>query len=71
VIAILAGGLIAGTLDIGAAALIYALSPGDILRSIAGGLLGAPALQGGIVVPDWGSFFNGPCRSSSPSFTLL
>jgi uncharacterized membrane protein YagU involved in acid resistance len=45
--AILAGGLIAGTLDIGAAALINMLDPRIILRFIAGGLLGKAALQGG------------------------
>jgi hypothetical protein len=45
--AILAGGLIAGALDIGAAALINLLDPRIILRFIAGGVLGKAALQGG------------------------
>ncbi|HJU26374.1 MAG TPA: hypothetical protein VJ722_06855 [Rhodanobacteraceae bacterium] len=46
--AILAGGFIAGTLDIGAASLINWISPLVILRFVAGGLLGPPALQGGM-----------------------
>jgi hypothetical protein len=45
--AILAGGLIAGTIDIGAAALINMIDPRIILRFIAGGVLGKAALQGG------------------------
>jgi hypothetical protein len=45
--AILLAGLVAGTLDIGAAALINLLSPISILNFIAGGLLGKAALQGG------------------------
>jgi uncharacterized membrane protein YagU involved in acid resistance len=48
--AILAGGLIAGTLDIGAAALINLLDPRIILRFIAGGVLGQAALRGGAAV---------------------
>jgi hypothetical protein len=48
--AILLGGLIAGTLDIGAAALINLLSPLVILHFIAGGLLGKAALAGGAPV---------------------
>lgn len=46
--AILAGGLLAGTVDVGAAALISMLDPRIILRFIAGGLLGKTALHG-----DW------------------
>lgn len=46
-LAILAGGLIAGTVDIGAAALINMIDPRVILRFIAGGVLGKAALQGG------------------------
>lgn len=46
-LAIFAGGLIAGTLDIGAAALINLASPRLILRFIAGGVQGSAALQGG------------------------
>lgn len=45
--AILLGGLIAGTIDIGAAALINLLSPVFIMKVIAGGLLGKAALAGG------------------------
>jgi len=42
---ILAGGLIAGTIDIGAAALINWISPAIILRFIASGLIGPQARQ--------------------------
>lgn len=45
--AVAVGGLIAGTIDIGAAALINRVDPPVILRFIAGGLLGKAALQGG------------------------
>jgi hypothetical protein len=48
--AILLGGLIAGTIDIGAAALINFVSPLLILHFIAGGLLGKAALAGGAAV---------------------
>ena len=46
-IAVLVAGLVAGTLDIGAAALINLASPVLILQFIAGGLLGRAALSGG------------------------
>ena len=46
-LAIVVGGLVAGTLDIGAAALINLIDPRTILRFIAGGALGKAALQGG------------------------
>ncbi|TAN07462.1 MAG: hypothetical protein EPN36_02175 [Rhodanobacteraceae bacterium] len=46
-LAILAGGLIAGTLDIGAAALNNRVDPRLILHFIAGGVQGAAALHGG------------------------
>jgi uncharacterized membrane protein YagU involved in acid resistance len=46
-IAILLGGFVAGTIDIGAASLIYQVSPVIILHAIASGLLGKPAFQGG------------------------
>jgi hypothetical protein len=46
--AILFGGLIAGTLDIGAASLISGRNPVFISQFIAGGLLGKPALEGGL-----------------------
>jgi hypothetical protein len=45
--AIVVGGLLAGTIDIGAAALINMLDPRVILRFIAGGVQGKAALQGG------------------------
>lgn len=45
--AILVGGLIASTIDIGAAAWINGLDPSRIQQFIAGGLLGPAALQGG------------------------
>lgn len=45
--AILAGGLVAGTLDIGAAALINRMDPRVVLRIIAGGIQGRAALAGG------------------------
>src|SRR3569833_289608 len=41
------GGLIAGTVDIGAATLINMVNPLVILQAIASGLLGRPAFQGG------------------------
>jgi len=47
-IAILLAGLIAGTLDIGAAALINGRNPLVILLVIASGLLGKGAFQGGL-----------------------
>jgi uncharacterized membrane protein YagU involved in acid resistance len=46
--AIVLGGLIAGTLDIGAAALINGKSPLVILLLIASGLLGKSSFQGGL-----------------------
>jgi uncharacterized membrane protein YagU involved in acid resistance len=46
--AILLGGLIAGTLDVGAAALVNGRSPLVILLVIASGLLGKASLQGGL-----------------------
>src|SRR5690242_7562501 len=45
--AILLGGLIAGTVDIGAAALITGQSPLFILHVIAGGLMGSTAIESG------------------------
>ncbi|HJR13390.1 MAG TPA: hypothetical protein VJ833_05770 [Rhodanobacteraceae bacterium] len=54
--AILVGGLVAGTLDIGAASLINMIDPRVILRFIAGGLLGKAALQGGPAVAWLGLF---------------
>ncbi|MGH8144725.1 MAG: hypothetical protein ACREPY_00165 [Rhodanobacteraceae bacterium] len=46
-LAVLVGGLVAGTIDIGAAALINMIDPRVILKFIAGGVLGKAALQGG------------------------
>lgn len=48
--AILLGGFVAGTIDIVAAALINLVGPILVLRFIAGGLLGRPALAGGTSV---------------------
>jgi hypothetical protein len=48
--AIFVGGFVAGTIDIGAAALINLANPILILHFIAGGLLGKPALEGGAAV---------------------
>jgi uncharacterized membrane protein YagU involved in acid resistance len=47
-VAILLGGLIAGTIDIGAAALINGRNPLVILLVIASGLLGKASFQGGL-----------------------
>jgi hypothetical protein len=49
-VAILLGGFVAGTIDIGAAALINLVSPILILDFIAGGLVGKTALAGGASV---------------------
>lgn len=48
--AALTGGLVAGTVDVGAAALISRNDPRFILRFIAGGVQGRQALQGGVEV---------------------
>ena len=47
---IVLGGVVAGTLDIGAAALINWASPALILRFVAGGLLGKTAQDGGAAI---------------------
>jgi uncharacterized membrane protein YagU involved in acid resistance len=47
VTAILLGGLVAGTVDIGAASLIFHASPTQVLPAIASGLVGKAAAQGG------------------------
>ena len=44
---VIVAGVIAGTIDIGAASLINALSPIVILRAVASGLLGKGAFEGG------------------------
>lgn len=49
-VAILYGGFVAGTIDIGAASLINGISPLIILRAIASGLLGKAAFQGGMPI---------------------
>ncbi len=43
----LLAGLIAGTLDIGSAALIYHASPAVIMQAIASGILGSTSFRGG------------------------
>ena len=48
--AVLYGGFVAGTIDIGSAAAINGISPLIILRAIASGLLGKAAFQGGLPV---------------------
>ena len=48
--AILLGGLIAGTVDIGAASLINMANPLGVLRAIASGLIGKAAHGGGLPV---------------------
>jgi hypothetical protein len=48
--AVLSGGIVAGILDIGAAAAINRAGPVAILRVIASGLLGPKALKGGTLV---------------------
>ena len=45
--AILLGGLVAGTVDVGAASLIFHAGPDKVLRAIASGLIGKAAKQGG------------------------
>ena len=45
--AVIAGGLVAGLVDVGAAALINELSPIVVLRAIASGVLGKAAFHGG------------------------
>lgn len=45
---LVAAGLVAGTIDIGAASLINALSPMVILQAVASGLLGKAAFGGGV-----------------------
>ncbi|HLY04421.1 MAG TPA: hypothetical protein VKR31_01625 [Rhizomicrobium sp.] len=54
--AILLGGLVAGTIDIGAASAISERSPILILRVIAGGILGRASLQGGAATAILGLF---------------
>jgi uncharacterized membrane protein YagU involved in acid resistance len=53
-VAILMGGLIAGTIDIGSACLINGAPPTVILRAIAGGLLGKSASAGGLPIAGLG-----------------
>lgn len=49
-LAILCGGFVAGTLDIGAAASMSSLNPLVVMRLVASGLLGKDALMGGLLV---------------------
>jgi hypothetical protein len=53
-IAILMGGLIAGTVDLGSACLINGAAPTAILRAIASGLLGKSASAGGLPIAGLG-----------------
>lgn len=55
-LAIFTGGLVAGTVDIGAACLINLLGPAVILHAIASGLLGKPSFQGGLPTAVLGLF---------------
>ncbi|HVU21035.1 MAG TPA: hypothetical protein VHE09_09910 [Rhizomicrobium sp.] len=52
--AIFLAGIVAGTVDIGAASLINRLSPVFIAKFIAGGLLGKAALDGGLEIAGLG-----------------
>jgi hypothetical protein len=54
--AIILGGLVAGSIDIGAAALINWLSPVFILQVVAGGLLGKGSFSGGMSTAFLGLF---------------
>jgi len=47
--AVVLGGLVAGTIDIGAASLIYWQDPIVIFHSIASGILGTASFRGGVV----------------------
>jgi len=49
-------GLLAGTIDIGAASAINAAAPDRVLRAVASGLLGRAAAHGGAWVPVLGMF---------------
>ncbi len=46
--AIVLGGVIAGSVDIGAASLIYGVSPLIVLRAVASGVLGRASFHGGL-----------------------
>lgn len=59
--AILVAGLAAGTIDIGAAALINLANPILILHFIAGGLLGRPS-KAEQRSPCWDLYCSGQCR---------
>ncbi len=48
ILGVVVGGLVAGTVDIFAAAAINAAPPGVILKAIASGLLGHGAFKGGV-----------------------
>ena len=61
--AVIVGGLIAGTVDIGAAALISRADPFVVQQFIAGGLLGPAALQGAPTRCGSACSCNGACRS--------
>lgn len=60
---ILLGGFVAGTVDIGAAALIFWANPAVILRAVASGVLGRASFEGGVfsaslgMLLQWGMSF--------------
>lgn len=54
--ALLCGGLVSGTIDIGMACLITLLPPSVILRSIASGLIGEAAFKGAVATALLGLF---------------
>ncbi len=54
--AVLLGGFIAGTIDIGAAALINTVSPYTIMQAIAGGVLGKDSFHQGMPAAVTGPF---------------
>jgi uncharacterized membrane protein YagU involved in acid resistance len=54
VVRILLGGIVAGTLDVGAASLINSAKPIRILQAIASGLLGKSAFDGGLATVELG-----------------
>jgi uncharacterized membrane protein YagU involved in acid resistance len=54
IVPILLGGILAGTLDIGAASLINGAKPTRILQAIASGLLGKAAFDGGSTMVELG-----------------
>ena len=58
---ILLGGLVAGSVDLGAACFISGLGVITILQAVASGVLGRASFRAGL--PRWDSDCNGRCRS--------